>query len=96
MLDTNAAFPAMARTDDQPAEETAETSVDREQGGAQRMLRKERLGARLTRYFGAEVSTEHADVLMLSCCLISGFIDSTVYNGMLAAHVGCITRERAG
>jgi hypothetical protein len=31
--------------------------------------------------FAAEVSTDHADLLLLACCLISGFIDSTLYNG---------------
>lgn len=32
-------------------------------------------------YLGADVSTDRVDVLMLVCCLISGFIDSTIYYG---------------
>ena len=31
-------------------------------------------------YFTTEVSTAHADILMLTCCLISGLVDSTIYN----------------
>ncbi|KAL8669330.1 MAG: hypothetical protein Q9168_006076 [Polycauliona sp. 1 TL-2023] len=31
-------------------------------------------------YYSAEVSTEHADVLLLWCCFISGLVDSTIYN----------------
>ena len=27
-----------------------------------------------------EVSTAHADILLLTCCLISGLVDSTIYN----------------
>jgi len=36
---------------------------------------------RLKRHLNAEVKTDHVDVLMLLCCLISGFIDSTIYYG---------------
>jgi len=36
--------------------------------------------SRLKRHFSTEVSTNHADVLLLTCCLISGFVDSTIYN----------------
>ena len=32
------------------------------------------------KYFFAEVSTNHADILFLASCLISGLVDSTVYN----------------
>lgn len=38
----------------------------------------------LRRHFNSEVSTNHADVLMLACCLISGLTDSTLYNGKFA------------
>ena len=38
-------------------------------------------GVQAKKHFDAEVSTDHADVLMLFCCLISGFVDSTTYNG---------------
>ena len=31
-------------------------------------------------YFGAEISTSHADILFLWCCFISGLVDSTIYN----------------
>ena len=35
----------------------------------------------LKRYLDAEVTTNHADALMLVCCVISGFVDSTIYHG---------------
>lgn len=32
------------------------------------------------RYFSVEVTNAHADVLLLTCCFVSGLVDSTVYN----------------
>ncbi|KAL8722497.1 MAG: hypothetical protein Q9181_007477 [Wetmoreana brouardii] len=43
--------------------------------------RKPTAAANLRAYFGANISTKHADLLMLSCCFISGLVDSTIYNG---------------
>ncbi|KAI9875622.1 MAG: hypothetical protein M1830_008199 [Pleopsidium flavum] len=71
----------MARTTQQAAEETGKSSADGDLGHAAGRVREERLGVRLKRYFRAQVSTEHADVLLLSCCLVSGLIDSNVFNG---------------
>ncbi|TVY20710.1 hypothetical protein LARI1_G000956 [Lachnellula arida] len=34
----------------------------------------------LRSYFSTEVNTNHADLLLLLCCLITGFVDSTLYN----------------
>lgn len=34
-------------------------------------------------HLAVEVSTNHVDLLLLVCCLVTGFIDSTVYNGMV-------------
>jgi len=31
-------------------------------------------------YLSAEIATAHADLLLLTCCLISGLVDSTIYN----------------
>lgn len=31
-------------------------------------------------YLNTNVTTDHADLLMLSCCFISGLVDSTIYN----------------
>ncbi|ESZ97743.1 DUF1275 domain protein [Sclerotinia borealis F-4128] len=36
--------------------------------------------AKMKKHFAQEVSTDHADILMLVCCLITGFLDSTLYN----------------
>ena len=58
--------------------------VDSEPRIAAQRTHKERRGIRLKRYLRAEVSTEHADVLLLWCCLISGLLDSVVYSGMSA------------
>ena len=38
--------------------------------------RKERLT-----FFKAEIRPKHADVLLFACCLCSGLVDSTLYNG---------------
>ena len=34
----------------------------------------------MKRYFSAELTTSHADTLLLVCCIISGLVDSTIYN----------------
>ncbi|KAA8570790.1 hypothetical protein EYC84_000182 [Monilinia fructicola] len=36
--------------------------------------------SKVRKHFAQEVSTDHADILMLICCLITGFLDSTLYN----------------
>ncbi|KAF6222460.1 hypothetical protein HO133_001546 [Letharia lupina] len=35
---------------------------------------------RLKSHLCAELATSHADILLLTCCIISGLVDSTVYN----------------
>ncbi|KAL8686018.1 MAG: hypothetical protein Q9218_007401 [Villophora microphyllina] len=35
---------------------------------------------RIRAHFNASITTNHADILMLSCCFISGLVDSTIYN----------------
>ena len=35
---------------------------------------------RLRTHLNEDVSTSHADILMLTCCLVSGLVDSTIYN----------------
>ena len=35
---------------------------------------------RLQAHLNEDVSTSHADILMLTCCLVSGLVDSTIYN----------------
>ena len=71
-------------------EELTDTWADTERGDhAIRPLRRflmlgaqlKEHGVRVKKHFDAEVNADHADVLMLFCCLISGFIDSTTYNG---------------
>ena len=44
------------------------------------LVKKQRT-TQIQHYLGADVSTNRVDVLMLLCCLISGFIDSTIYFG---------------
>ena len=34
----------------------------------------------LKKHFSVEVTTAHGDVLLLICCIISGLVDSTIYN----------------
>lgn len=31
--------------------------------------------------FKAEIEPQHADLLLFACCLTSGLVDSTIYNG---------------
>lgn len=38
------------------------------------------LNQMLKGYLTADVTTNHADVLLLSCCFISGMVDSTIYH----------------
>ena len=42
--------------------------------------RQSRLTQKLRGHFTAEVTTDHADILLLSCCVISGMVDSTIYH----------------
>lgn len=37
-------------------------------------------GKQMKSYLDAEVTTDHTDALMLTCCVISGFVDSTIYH----------------
>lgn len=63
------------------ANNSAATSFDREAGGE--VSKKRKFPGILSRdYFMAEVTPDHADLLMLACCLVSGFLDSVVYSGM--------------
>ena len=39
--------------------------------------------SRLRRHFRDEVSAEWADVMLLLCWFTTGFLDSTIFNGML-------------
>ena len=34
----------------------------------------------LKKHLSVEVTTSHADILLLVCCVISGLVDSTIYN----------------
>jgi len=43
-------------------------------------LEKESFAA-LTAFLGDEVQSRHADLLLFTCCLTSGLIDSTIYDG---------------
>lgn len=35
----------------------------------------------LSRFLGNEVDPRHADLLLFTCCLSSGLVDSTIYKG---------------
>ena len=41
--------------------------------------------AKFSRYFQVNITTRNADLLLLTCCLISGLTDSSIYNGMPAS-----------
>lgn len=44
-------------------------------------IQRRKHGMQAKKYLLAEVTTAHADALMLLCCMISGFVDSTIYYG---------------
>ena len=46
---------------------------------------------KVRRHLNAVVSTKNADVLMIICCVISGLVDSTIYNG---EHQAIIIKRR--
>ena len=57
--------------------------MDQEQGDPQgeKSMNRE---TGMRRYFRVDISTQNADVLLLICCLISGLMDSTIYEGMIS------------
>lgn len=67
------------------AENSTISITDQERGDPQgeKQLKKE---TGMSRHFRVEISTQNADVLMLTCCLISGLMDSTIYDGMISCH----------
>lgn len=48
------------------------TLMDQEKGRA----------AGISRFLKEEVVSRHADLLLFTCCLTSGLVDSTIYNGL--------------
>lgn len=58
------------------------TPVQPEENRPNAASRKESTMSPMRRYFAVEVSTKHVDLLLLVCCLVTGFVDSTLYNGM--------------
>jgi hypothetical protein len=68
--------------------QTEPESQDPERGGESlpqeelKSGRRMKAGAvnRLRAHLTEEVSTAHADILLLTCCLISGLVDSTIYD----------------
>lgn len=63
----------------QQAEHNVISTMDEERGDppGEKQLNRETW---MRRYFQIDISTQNADVLMLTCCLISGLMDSTIYN----------------
>lgn len=47
----------------------------------------------LFRFLGGEVDPRHADLLLFTCCLTSGLVDSTIYKGtsvVLLSRIGLV------
>ena len=40
----------------------------------------------LATFLKDEVEARHADMLLFTCCLTSGLVDSTIYNGARVTH----------
>ncbi|KAJ5156909.1 uncharacterized protein N7482_008009 [Penicillium canariense] len=45
------------------------------------MEQQKKLLPRISRFLEGEIEPRHADRLLFSCCLTSGLVDSTIYNG---------------
>ena len=73
----NGQLPAGAVQPDADSQDT-EKGVLKDQKPARR--KRPGLVTRLGAHLREEVSTSHADILMLICCLVSGLVDSTIYN----------------
>ena len=69
---------AQAEKDDENTEQKGgDSSLDRLDT---RRSHNARALSRIQAHFVEEISTTHADIPMLICCLISGLVDSTIYN----------------
>lgn len=66
-----------------PERMTGETYViaSNSDGVIQNTVQQENVNTRVRQHLDAVVSTKNTDVLMLVCCVISGLVDSTIYNG---------------
>lgn len=47
------------------------------------MGREKREMAGLAAFLKDEVEPQYADLLLFTCCLTSGLVDSTIYNGVI-------------
>ena len=56
------------------------TDVDPSNSHDQKALKPQRPLFHLGSHLRTEISTVHTDTLLLICCLISGFVDSTIFN----------------
>lgn len=66
-------------------EQGSSLPMPQQQPLASELPRKKRSTHPIQTYLGADISTDRVDVLMLVCCLSSGFIDSTIYYGQYQA-----------
>ena len=76
----NAQLPAGAVQPDTDSQDTERGESPRLKD--QKPTKRKRPGfiTRLRGHLNEDVSTSHADILMLTCCLVSGLVDSTIYN----------------
>lgn len=65
------------------SELSATTLVTQGDGEPENKLGSTRV-TNFSRYFQVDITTRNADVLLLTCCLISGLTDSAIYDGMPA------------
>ncbi|MCJ1244242.1 hypothetical protein MMC30_001440 [Trapelia coarctata] len=56
------------------------SNLERGDKGAPETSSQAGLGTRFRTHFTEEVTNSHADILLILCCVISGFIDSAIYN----------------
>lgn len=76
-------LPATKSTSASPLGESPEQSVNLdalEKGHTPSLSTKS--GSRLRRHFREDIQTEWADVLLLFCWFTTGFLDSTIFDGM--------------
>ena len=73
-------FKSHAQPQNLGPEKPSTSTVTQGQGDIERQVQLTRQ-AGLTKHLQVDISTQRADVLLLTCCLISGLTDSTIYDG---------------
>ncbi len=76
----NEQLPAGVAQPDADSQDTEKGEPPRLEDQKPTRSKRPRFVTRFRAHLNENVSTNHADILMLTCCLVSGLVDSTIYN----------------